>query len=246
VPVRHPILAARRTRIVASPAPSPARTPTRSRSRRTTARRSSSARPRPPTSLARWAHSLRGAAWPRSLCGSDQPLTSSAAALPRQLYEERIREEIDRLIETRHAARFIDQRSSFLDDDLALVHFFCGSEADLDLPRLGALEGEIAAIVERWEDRFEAALVVDQPSDRALRLADAYADAFPESYRVTTSAAEAVLDVRHPSACRARRRSSWARLRHRLRRRAPTAEDLPARAALPTELLSVCTSSACA
>jgi glutamate dehydrogenase len=115
-----------------------------------------------------------------------------SVALPRQLYEERIREEIDRLIETRHAARFIDHRSSFLDDDLALVHFFCGSEAELDLPRLGALEGEIAAIVERWEDRFEAALVVDQPSDRALRLADAYADAFPESYRVTTSAAEAV------------------------------------------------------
>ena len=120
-----------------------------------------------------------------------------SVALPRQLYEERIREEIDRLLETRHAARHIDHRSSFLDDDLALVHFFCGSEAELELPRLAELDAEIAAIVERWEDRFEAALVADQPSDRALRLADAYADAFPESYRVTTSAAEAVLDVRH-------------------------------------------------
>jgi len=120
-----------------------------------------------------------------------------AVALPRQLYEERIREELDALLEREHGARHIDQRSSFLDDDLALLHFFCGSDRELDLPRLEQLEGEIAAIVERWEDRFEAALVADEPSDRALRLADAYADAFPESYRVVTSAAEAVLDVRH-------------------------------------------------
>ena len=120
-----------------------------------------------------------------------------SVALPRQLYEERIREEIDRLLETQHGARHIDHRSSFLDDDLALVHFFCGCDRELDLTALGKLETEIAAIVERWEDRFEAALVADQPSDRALRLADAYADAFPESYRVVTSAAEAVLDVRH-------------------------------------------------
>ena len=120
-----------------------------------------------------------------------------SAALPRQLYEERIREEIDRLLETRHAARHIDHRSSFLDDDLALVHFFCGCDAELDLAALGKLEGEIAAIVERWEDRFEAALLADLPNDRALRLADAYAEAFPESYRVVTSAAESVLDVRH-------------------------------------------------
>ncbi|MFI5314900.1 MAG: NAD-glutamate dehydrogenase domain-containing protein [Myxococcota bacterium] len=120
-----------------------------------------------------------------------------SVALPRQLYEERIREEIDRLLETGHSARHIDHRSSFLDDDLALVHFFCGCDRELELATLGKLEGEIAAIVERWEDRFEAALLADQPSDRALRLADAYADAFPESYRIVTSAAEAVLDVRH-------------------------------------------------
>jgi len=120
-----------------------------------------------------------------------------SVALPRQLYEERIREEIDALFEREHGVRHIDQRSSFLDDDLALVHFFCGSDRELELARLDRLEGEIAAIVERWEDRFEAALLADQPSDRALRLADAYADAFPESHRVVTSAAEAVLDVRH-------------------------------------------------
>ncbi len=120
-----------------------------------------------------------------------------SVALPRQLYEERIREEIDRLLETQHEARHIDHRSSFLDDDLALVHFFCGCDRELDLAKLAKLEAEIAAIVERWEDRFEATLVADQPNERALRLADAYADAFPESYRVVTSAAEAVLDVRH-------------------------------------------------
>src|SRR5262249_8718703 len=118
-------------------------------------------------------------------------------ALPRQHYEERIREEIDRWLEVEHGARHIDHRSSFLDEDLALVHFFCGCDRELDLGKLQRLETEIAAIVERWEDRFEAALLADQPSDRALRLADAYAEAFPESYRVVTSAAEAVLDVRH-------------------------------------------------
>ena len=148
---------------------------------------------RPPTWRAR-SRAIVAAAERRKLEVTASPTrptarSSSRVVLPRQLYEERIREEIDRLLETRHAARHIDHRSSFLDDDLALVHFFCGSESRArPAARWRALEGEIAAIVERWEDRFEAALVEDQPSDRALRLADAYADAFPESYRVTTSA----------------------------------------------------------
>src|SRR5262249_31448010 len=43
-----------------------------------------------------------------------------SVALPREHYEERIREEIDRLLESQHGARHIDHRSSFLDDDLAL------------------------------------------------------------------------------------------------------------------------------
>ncbi|HTO55467.1 MAG TPA: NAD-glutamate dehydrogenase domain-containing protein [Myxococcota bacterium] len=118
-------------------------------------------------------------------------------ALPRQHYEERIREEIDRWLEREHGARHIDHRSSFLDEDLALVHFFCGCDQELELAKLAKLEAQIAAIVERWEDRFENALIAELPSDRALRLADAYADAFPASYRVVTSAAEAVIDVKH-------------------------------------------------
>ncbi|HTO69683.1 MAG TPA: NAD-glutamate dehydrogenase domain-containing protein [Myxococcota bacterium] len=118
-------------------------------------------------------------------------------ALPRHSYEERIRDELDVLFEREHGAHHIEHRTSFLDDDLALVHFFCGCDGELDLARLGKLEAEVAAVVERWEDRFEAALLADQPSDRGLRLADAYADAFPESYRVVTSASEAVLDVSH-------------------------------------------------
>ena len=118
-------------------------------------------------------------------------------ALPRRTYEERFRAEIDELLERRHGASQIDHRSSFLDEDLALVHFFCASDDELAPDTLSSLEDEVRARVEPWEARFESALAGTTSAENAFRLAETYADAFPEAYRVVTSPAEAVLDVGH-------------------------------------------------
>ncbi len=120
-----------------------------------------------------------------------------SVVLPRRSYEERFRGEIDRLLESRYRASHIDHRSSFLDEDLALVHFFCACDADVAPDALVALEAEVRALVERWQDRFEEALAESVPGQRALALAETYAGAFPDSYRVVTSPSEAVLDVGH-------------------------------------------------
>ena len=120
-----------------------------------------------------------------------------SVVLPRRTYEERFRGEIDRLLESRHGASHIDHRSSFLDEDLALMHFFCACDSELATDALGSLEGEVRELVERWQDRFEEALAETDPGERAFQIAEAYADAFPDAYRVVTSPAEAVLDVGH-------------------------------------------------
>jgi len=120
-----------------------------------------------------------------------------SVVLPRRTYEERFRGEIDELLEARHAASHIDHRSSFLDEDLALVHFFCACDSDFAAESLGSLEAEIRALVEPWEDRLEAALAETEPAERAVVLAERYADSFPGPYRVVTSPTEAVLDVGH-------------------------------------------------
>ena len=120
-----------------------------------------------------------------------------SVVLPRRTYEERFRGEIDRLLESRYGASHIDHRSSFLDEDLALVHFFCACDSDLAQDALGSLEFEVRGLVERWQDRFEEALAEAAPGERAFQLAETYAGAFPDSYRLVTSPGEAVLDVGH-------------------------------------------------
>ncbi len=131
------------------------------------------------------------------VCDAENRSFFVSVVLPRRTYEERFRGEIDRLLESRHGASQIDHRSSFLDEDLALVHFFCACDSDLEPDALGSLEAEVRDLVERWQDRFEEALAETVPGERALQLAETYAGAFPDSYRVVTSPDEAVLDVGH-------------------------------------------------
>jgi len=132
-----------------------------------------------------------------SVCDAENRSFFVSVVLPRLHYEERFRDQIDRLLESRLRASHIDHRSSFLDEDLALVHFFCACDDELEPNALATLESEVRGIVERWQDRFDEALANGMAAERALRLAETYAGAFPEAYRVVTSPAEAVLDVAH-------------------------------------------------
>lgn len=118
-----------------------------------------------------------------------------SAILPRPSYDETLRVDLERLLVSRYRATYIDHRSTFVDDSAALIHFFCSSSTDIEASMLPELEEAVGARVARWRDRFETALLKEYPPERAYALADQYADALPESYRVVTEADDAVGDV---------------------------------------------------
>jgi glutamate dehydrogenase len=118
-----------------------------------------------------------------------------SVVLPRGLYNERLRHDIHELLLERYHASYVDDRSSFVDDDIALMHFFCSCPEAIDLKALEALESDIHEQAEPWGNRLERALLTSCPAERAGRLHDEYASAFPEEYRLVMPPGEAALDV---------------------------------------------------
>jgi len=120
-----------------------------------------------------------------------------SVVLPRPLYDEDLRRDFETLLRDRYGVSYVDTRTSFLDDEIALIHFFCSSGEDVELDRLAKLECDIKERATGWESRFEMALLERYPAEQAYQLADDYALAFPEEYRVVTRARDAVEDVDH-------------------------------------------------
>lgn len=119
----------------------------------------------------------------------------ASVVLPRELYNEHLRHEIHELLVERHQASHVDDRSSFFDEDIALIHFFCSCTEPIDLGVLGELENDIRERAEPWASRLEKVLLASFPSDRAARLYEDYASAFPGEYRLATSPSQAALDI---------------------------------------------------
>ena len=117
--------------------------------------------------------------------------------LPRALYRENLRSDLRALFIERYSVSYLDHRSSFVDDDCALIHFFCTTTDDIDREVLAALRRDVKRCTMRWEDRFEAALLARFPEDEAYRLAGEYESGFPQEYRVVTPPEEADLDLVH-------------------------------------------------
>ncbi len=119
----------------------------------------------------------------------------ASVVLPRLLYNEHLRQDIQELLIERYNASDVDDRSSFVDEDIALLHFFCSSTGDVDLGALGELQADIQELAEPWTDRFEKALLATFPGERGGRLSDTYSGLFPEGYQIVTSPHDAALDV---------------------------------------------------
>jgi len=120
-----------------------------------------------------------------------------SVTLPRSAYRDSLREELHALLRESYGVNYLDHRITFLDDEAALIHFFCSCSDDVDLRRLERLGAEIKRCAMTWEDRFEAALLESYPDQRAFQLADEYGLGFPEEYRVVTRAEDARSDVEH-------------------------------------------------
>ncbi len=119
----------------------------------------------------------------------------ASVVLPRRLYNEHLRQDIHELLLERYQASYVDDRSSFVDEDIALLHFFCSCPEEMDLGVLAELEGDIQERVEPWGDRLEKALRARLPAEQAARLYDEYSGSFAEEYRLVTPPGEAALDI---------------------------------------------------
>ncbi|MEE9278687.1 MAG: NAD-glutamate dehydrogenase domain-containing protein [Myxococcota bacterium] len=119
----------------------------------------------------------------------------ASVVLPLELYNEQLRHDIHGLLLERYQASYVDDRSSFVDEDIALMHFFCSGPGDIELDVLAELESDIRERAEPWADRLQKVLLASFPSDRAERLHEEYASAFPEEYRLVTPPAEAGRDI---------------------------------------------------
>ena len=115
--------------------------------------------------------------------------------LPRPHYDEELRHQIHELLSSQYRANYIEDRTSFVDDDVALIHFFCTSEEDLESGALDGLRSRVRELAARWDDQFDAEMQVLYEEDRAFRLISEYGPAFEAEYRKTTPAKDACRDV---------------------------------------------------
>jgi glutamate dehydrogenase len=131
------------------------------------------------------------------VCVAPDPRNRSffvSAVMPRRAYDEQLRADLHALLAS-HGATYLDHRTSFIDDEIALIHFFGSSARDVDPARLAELEREIRERARSWDDAFEAALLEAWPEAEARALAGTWLPALDSAYRVANTARAAADDV---------------------------------------------------
>ncbi len=117
--------------------------------------------------------------------------------VPRERYDQRLRETAGNLIAKAWDGRISAYYPSFSDAPLARVHFVVGLTPGHHLePDIAALEAAVTLAARTWEDDFEDAArrQVSDPARLAQMLAE-FRDAFAPGYKDRYGAEEAVADV---------------------------------------------------
>ncbi len=123
-------------------------------------------------------------------------LLYAAILIPREHYREDLRAGIRALLEERTGARFIDDRTSFVEEGAAIVHCFCtAAEGETIRADLELLEEEVRELCSPWEDRLLESLRQRYEHEEASRLAARWERAFPEALQRGTDPRDAVRDV---------------------------------------------------
>ena len=118
-----------------------------------------------------------------------------SVVLPRALYREGLRASLTGILAEKYGVNYVDHRVSWVDDNIALIHFFCRCTEDVDPECLPALETDVRICTMRWEERVDELLLERFPEEDAIRLASEYLSAFPQEYRVVSSGEETLLDL---------------------------------------------------
>jgi glutamate dehydrogenase len=120
----------------------------------------------------------------------------AAVVMPRYRYRDELRGEIERVLAAQFGPLHADSRTSFIEEDTALIHLFCTPVG----PRLREvafeqLERAVRERIAAWIDRLAEALGERLGAETGLELAAFYEDAFSEPYRADTHPADAARDV---------------------------------------------------
>jgi len=120
----------------------------------------------------------------------------AAVVMPRYRYRDELRGAIEAVLGAQFGPLHADSRTSFIEEDSALIHVFCTPVG----PRLrdvsfDQLERAVREKVSAWIDRLAEALGERLGADAGLELAAFYEEAFSEPYRADTHPADASRDV---------------------------------------------------
>jgi len=117
--------------------------------------------------------------------------------MPRDRFNTEVRNQIQEMLSKRFEASHVDYHLSLgEEEDQARFHFFFITDKRLqNLEDLAELEAEVADITRTWGDRLQEKLTAAHGEIKGPRLAEAYAPAFDEGYRATTSLGSAVRDI---------------------------------------------------
>jgi glutamate dehydrogenase len=120
----------------------------------------------------------------------------AVVVMPRYRYRDELRGTIEGVLVAQFGALHADSRTSFIEEDTALIHFFCTPVG----PRLSEasfeqLERAVREKVSAWVDRLADALAEQLGHEAGLELAAFYEDAFSEPYRADTHPRDAARNV---------------------------------------------------
>ncbi len=123
-------------------------------------------------------------------------LLYAAIVIPREHYREDLRAGIRALLEAETGARFIDDRTSFVEEGAAIVNCFCAAaEGETIRTDPAKLEEAVRHLCSPWEDRLLEGLRRTHGEAEARRLAARWERAFPEAIQLATDPVDAIRDV---------------------------------------------------
>jgi glutamate dehydrogenase len=122
---------------------------------------------------------------------------SVIVALPRDRFNAGLRKDLQDLLVERFGASSIEYHLELGEADPAQIHFTVWIESGT-VPEVDyhELESEVIALTRSWRDRVVDRLAAAVGEERAVELADRWADRFPEYYLASTQLGVAAGDIR--------------------------------------------------
>ncbi len=116
--------------------------------------------------------------------------------VPRDRYNTEVRERIERIVRARFGGTDIETQVQISDSMLARLHVLVRTpQGAKPVENFAAIEAEIAASAETWDDRLQNELISRGAGRETVEVAERYSRAFPAAYRADINPALALEDI---------------------------------------------------